>query len=160
MDLAIFETGNGGDFLLKGNDLAMYFSFENHPYLAMFGGNKEASTSNISTDAQSFDFWGNNLIMKSDQSIQMNSLFERALDQIELTSSGRVRLVDTIKKDLEFMNSYAKVEVIGVIPSTDRFDVQINIMYNTGDKQVSVMQYRKTADGDFQLLDFNNDFNV
>lgn len=160
MDLAIFESHDGGDFLLKGNDLAMYFGFENHPYLAMFGGNKEASTSNIVVEAQSFDFWGNNLLMKSDQSIQMNSLFERALDQIELTSSGRVRLVDTIKKDLEFMSAYAKVEVVGVIPSTDRFDVQINIMYNTGDKQVSVMQYRKTADGDFFLLDFNNDFNV
>lgn len=160
MDIAIFETLDGGDFLLKGNDLAMYFGIENHPYLGMFGGNKEASTRNIVVDAQSFDFWGNNLLMKSDQSIQMNSLFERALDKIELTSSGRVRLIDAIKEDLKFMSAYAKVEITGVIPSTDRFDVEIVIKQNSGSQQVVIMNYRKSADGDFFLLDFNNDFKL
>lgn len=160
MDLAIFETLDGGDFQLNGNDLLMYFGIENHPYLGMFGGNKEASTSNVVVDAQSFDFWGNNLLMPADQSIQMNSLFERGLDKIELTSSGRVRLVDTIKKDLEFMSAYAKVEVVGVIPSTDRFDVEITIKQNTGSLQIVVINYRKSDDGDFFILDYNNDFNL
>lgn len=160
MDLAIFETHEGGDFQMNGNDILMYFGIENHPYLAMFGGNKEASTSNIVVDAQSFDFWGNNLLMKSDQSIQMNSLFERGLDKIELSSSGRVRLVDTIKEDLKFMSSYAKVEVVGVIPATDRFDVEITITQDAKLQQIAVISYRKSADGDFYILDYNNDFNL
>lgn len=160
MDLALFETLDGGDLQLVGNDIAMIFGIENHPYLGMFGGNKEASTSNVIVDAQSFDFWANNLLMKSDQSIQMNSSFERALDKIELTSSGRVRLVDTIKEDLKFMLAYAKVTVVGIIPSTDRFDVEIVITQDIGSQQIVVINYRKSADGDFFILDYNNDFNL
>lgn len=160
MDLAIFETHDGGDLMLRGRDLAMYFGIENHPYLGMFGGNKAASTTNIVTDSQSFDWWGNNLVMPGDQSIQMNSLFEKALDEINLTSAGRVRLIAIIKRDLEFMSSYAKIEVEGIIPSDDRFDVTIKIMQNLSSVQIAVISYRKSADGDYFILDYNNDFNL
>ena len=158
MDIAVLESGDGGDFMLIGNDLKMVFGIENQPYLAMFGGNKEASTKNEVVEAQSFDWYGNNLIMRGDQSIQMNSEFEKALDNIELTSAGRVRLVDTIKRDLRFMSVYGKVEITGSIVATDRFDVEILIKQNNGQKQIVVINYRKSSDGDFFLLDFNIDF--
>lgn len=160
MDLALFETGDGGDFQQNGNDLQLYYGIENDPYMGMFGGNKEASTDNTVVDAQSFDWWGNNLLMRGNKSIQMNSEFERALDKIALNSAGRVRLVDTIKKDLDFMSSYATVIVTGVIPSTDRFDVEILIKQKNGSNQIVIINYRKTDDGDFFFLDFNNDFKV
>jgi hypothetical protein len=57
-DLAIIETGDGGDYQLKGNDLAVVNGSENMPYIAMFGGNIEATLNNIVQD-QSLDYWGN-----------------------------------------------------------------------------------------------------
>jgi hypothetical protein len=75
MDLAIIETGNGGDLQLVGNDLAMVNGIENMPYLGMFGGNIEESTVNKVEKLQSFDWWGNNLLMPGNQSIQFNSSF-------------------------------------------------------------------------------------
>ena len=38
-DLLIIETDNGGDLVLRNNDLVSIEGFENMPYLGMFGGN-------------------------------------------------------------------------------------------------------------------------
>jgi hypothetical protein len=38
-DILIFETGNGGDMMLRNNDIVTVEGYENQPYLAMFGGN-------------------------------------------------------------------------------------------------------------------------
>lgn len=158
MDLAIIETGNGGDFSMNGCNPAMVYGFENHPYLGMFGGNKAASSSNIGTDMQLFDYWGNKLLWPDNQSIQMNSEFERALDKINLTSQGRTRLIETAKKDLEFMTPFAKIEVDASITATDRLDMVIKIIQKDGSTSVQIINFRKSTDGDFFLLDFNNDF--
>jgi len=39
MDLEIVETLNGGDLLIKNNDLSMIEGLQNMPYIGMFGGN-------------------------------------------------------------------------------------------------------------------------
>lgn len=160
MDLGIVETGNGGDFSMIGVNPEMVDSFENHPYLGMYGGNKEASTSNIKVAVESFDFWGNNLLWRDNQSIQMNSEFERALDKINLTSAGRIRLIDLAKKDLEFMSAYAKVEVDASITATDWLEMKIKITASDSSTSVRIINFRKSVDGDFSILDFNNDFNI
>lgn len=160
MDLGIIETGNGGDFQMNGAAPIMVEGIENHPYLGMFGGNKEASTSNVVVPIQSFDFWGNNLLWQDNQSIQMNSEFERALDQIALTSQGRIRLIDIAKKDLGFMTAYAKIEVDASITATDRLEMKIRIIQSDSAVTVKIINFRKSADGDFFILDFNNDFNL
>ena len=127
MDLLILETGNGGDTTLNGNDLSMVFSFENMPYLAMFGGNKEAVTKPRLASEQAFDFWGNTLLMPNDASIQFNSLTEKALDTYPLTSSGRLLIEDAIKKDLQFMAPFAEVTVNTQIIATDTLQINIGI---------------------------------
>ena len=43
-DLAIYETGNGGDLLINNNDLSSVEILIHQVYLCLFGGNVEAST--------------------------------------------------------------------------------------------------------------------
>jgi hypothetical protein len=120
MDVALIETNNGGDFVKKAKDLLTIEGFQNMPYLGLFGGNVQASTpSRRLKNEQAFDFWGNSLL-KNDSSTQFNSNTERVLNQVELSSSSRIRIAEAIKEDLKFMQPFAKV-LIGVnIISTDR----------------------------------------
>lgn len=127
MDLQVIETGNGGDLIKNGNDLALVYSFENMPYLAMFGGNKEAVTRPRLPTEQAFDWFGNSLFFINDQSIQFNSLTEKALDEIPLTSSGRILIENEIKKDLQFMQAFAEITVKTSIPATDTLLINIKI---------------------------------
>lgn len=128
MDVQVIETGNGGDLNIKGSDLAMVFSFENMPYLALFGGNKESSTRPRLESEQAFDYWANSILFVSDPSIQFNSETERALETIPLTSSGRLQIEEAIKKDLEFMKPFAIVKVVTEIIATDVLRIAINII--------------------------------
>lgn len=161
MDLAITEAdGNGGDLILVGNDLAIIFGIENMPYLAMFGGNPGYVTPNKVREAESFDWWGNGLLMNADQSIQFNSLLENKLKTIALNSAGRIDIEETIKKDLAFLNEVATVTVKAVIVATDHIRININIIQNNGSVTIKIVDFRKTADGDFRISDFNDDFFV
>ena len=61
-DLVIYETGDGGDVVLKGNDFELTESLFNMPYLAWFGGNPGFSTTgNELENEQRFDYWANSL---------------------------------------------------------------------------------------------------
>lgn len=137
-DLRIIETGNGGDLELIGRDLSMVEGFENMPYLGMFGGNVEASTAGPKlANEQAFDWWGNNLLMFNNQSIQFNSDLERALNQIPLTSAGRVQLEQIVYSDLKFMLPFAELEISTSIIATDNYKIEIKIIQpdNLEDKQ-------------------------
>lgn len=127
MDLQVIETGNGGDLIKNGNDLALVYSFENMPYLAMFGGNKESVTRPRLETEQAFDWFGNSLFFPNDESLQFNSLTEKALDTIPLTSAGRILIENEIKKDLQFMQPFAEITVKTSIPQTDTLLINIKI---------------------------------
>lgn len=159
-DLAVIETGNGGDLQMVGNDLAVVNGIENMPYLAMFGGNKESSVSPSSTIPQSdksFDWWGNNLLMPSSPSQQFNSLCERAINTTPLNSSGRVTIENKIIADLEFLNKVAKITVSVTIVATDQINIDIRVKQNQR-TQVVIIKFKKASTGDFSVLDFNSDF--
>jgi hypothetical protein len=158
-DLAIVETGSGGDIQILGNDLAVVTGIENMAYLGMFGGNIEQSTVDNVTNEFSKDWWGNNLLMKSDPSIQMNSTVERTLNNTPLTSSGRLTIENAIKYDLIFLEKVigTKIEVSVFIISDDRVDVilKMNLLKET---KITVIKFKRQADGDFSIFDFNSDF--
>jgi hypothetical protein len=155
-DLSIIETGNGGDLQLNGNDLAVVFGIENMPYLGMFGGNVEQSTTTEKlSDAK--DWWGNDLLMKSNPSIQFNSVVERTLNNTGLTSSGRVTIEEAIKKDLEFLAPQADIKVTVTITATDRIDINIRIGIDAVVKVVTA-NFKKISDGDWVISEFNDDF--
>jgi len=159
LDLAIVETGNGGDLQILGNDLAVVTGIENMPYLGMFGGNLEQSTVDNQVVEFSKDWWGNSLLMNSNPSIQMNSTVERTLNNTPLTSSGRLLIENAIKYDLAFLTPIigTAVEVSVSIISDDRIDVMLKVTYSKETK-VTVIKFKKQSDGDFSIFDFNGDF--
>lgn len=128
MDLEIIESRSGGDLVAKKRDVSVIEGFENMPYLAMFGGNTEQSTPLTRIDGQqAFDWWGNNLFFLNDQSKQMNSLTERTLNSIALNSAGRLQIEEAIKQDLQFMSSFANVDVSVSIIGPDAILIGIRI---------------------------------
>jgi phage gp46-like protein len=158
-DVAIIETLNGGDLQQVGNDLAVVGSIENMIYLAMFGGNIEEVTSPKFVPAQSFDYWGNSLLMPNSPSLQFNSYTEKIINSTPLTSSGRVLIENSIKKDLEFFKeSGATVSVSVEIVATDKIRVRITIAIQEQLQNITIINFRKSSDGDFFFPDFNNDF--
>jgi hypothetical protein len=129
MDLEVSETGNGGDLVKKSRDLSLVGSFQNVPYLSMFGGNVEQSTpQRRNPGEQAFDWWGNTLLFPNNQSRQMNSETERTLSKVALTSSGRILIEQAVKSDLQFMKPYAKVSVSVMIVNVDRIAIAIKIV--------------------------------
>ena len=126
MDVEVINTGNGGDLVLNGNDLAIVESFENMPYLALFGGNKESTPTERRIGQQAFDWWGNSLFANQ-PSLQINSLTEVALLSTPLTSNGRLLIEEAIKSDLSFMRDFAIVSVSTEIISDDVLRIDIGI---------------------------------
>jgi phage gp46-like protein len=158
-DVAIVETLNGGDVQLNGNDLAVINGIENMIYLALFGGNVEASTQTRFVQVQSFDYWANALFMKNTPSQQFNSETERALNNTPLTSSGRVLIENAIKKDLDFFkNVGATVDITVLIVATDKITINIKVTIPQEQTTLTIINLRKTTDGDFFILDFDTDF--
>jgi hypothetical protein len=129
MDLKLKDEGNGGELIKTTNDLAVIDGFQNMVYLALFGGNVKASTptQRIATE-QDFSWWGNNLFNEGDESVQFNSETERALDNIALTSSGRVLIQQAVEKDLEFMQDFATVIVTIAIVGPDKIAIGVRVI--------------------------------
>lgn len=127
-DLKMIETGDGGDYILKGSNLELIEGFENMPYLALFGGNVESSTREFRATEQRFDWWGNALLMYNNTAIQMNSSTERILNNSALSSSARLQIEQAIKTDLEFFKGFSTVNVKASITATDRVEINIEIL--------------------------------
>lgn len=130
MDLSIWETHNGGDIVLKGNDLQLVTSIWNQPYLAMFGGNKEQShqdADEFELTLERFDFWGNMLVFPDDPNVQYNSEFEKALDSFALSSAGRQQLESILKEDINFLRQIAIVSSSISIVGLDQIQIDITL---------------------------------
>jgi len=128
IDLEIIETGNGGDLVLlqDANDLSVIFGWDNMPYLAMFGGNVGFPTPvTRPEEEQAFDFWANSLLFKTNPLIQFNSLTEKRLTTVALNSSGRLLIEADVKKDIEFMRSFATLKVTVSIIAVDTVEIEI-----------------------------------
>lgn len=125
-DLRIIESFDGGDFVLRGNDLQLISGFQNMPYLGMFGGNKQ-STTGPKTQEQTFDFWGNFLFHPNDPKIWFNSITESLLEVLQLNSSGRIKIEEAVKKDLEFMREFAELSVSVQLFAVDKIRINIEI---------------------------------
>ncbi len=157
-DISIVETGNGGDIEHNGNDFVLVDDIRNMPYLGMFGGNVIPDPETAEEEKQNFDFWGNELLMPADPLIQMVSITEKIMNTTALTSAGRLKIENAIKKDLEFLSPVAKIEVTVTIVSTDHINIFLRIAANIGEAKVIKMSFQVNDDGDFSLTDYNDDF--
>lgn len=162
LDLAIIEEGNGGDLTMGASDLLVVFSIENQCYLAWFGGNKKQTTIVGRNAAQTFDWWGNELLMRGLPGQQFNSLTEATLDKVAVTSEGRVQLESAMKKDVLFLSEDfgAEVTINVTIESDDRFRAKIKVILPSEEEKIIIVNFRKSAIGDFWVVDFNDDFFV
>ncbi len=156
-DVALLESGDGGDITMNGNDIGVYYQDENEIYIRMFGGNIEADTKiNRKNGERDVSFWGNKLFFNNDPNVSFNSLTERTLKLTELTSKGRSIIENAIKKDLQGLNCTILVQII----STDR--IRITLQNKLPDGSESIKKYelvRNPLTGDFDLNDFDpNDF--
>jgi len=127
-DVKLVELGDGGDVVLNNNDLELVTGFQNMPYIALFGGNLKQSTTGPKTNEQIFDYWGNFLFHPTTQPVWFNSKTERLLNEVAITSAGRIQIEQQVKKDLEFMNAFANVTVSVSLVTVDRIKIYIEII--------------------------------
>lgn len=123
MDLKMRETGNGGDLIFEGGDIKLTSEIYNQPYLARFGGNKEASsTDQFMPGEERGDWWGN-MLLSDNPKEQLNSKFEKALNEIPLSSSGRIKLERIAGDDLDYLEGFAESESSAKITGVDRLRI-------------------------------------
>jgi len=125
-DIALHETGNGGDAELKGNDIVTTGGIFNLIYMALFGGNPASSTTGVELDTeQKLDWWANNLLFQDQPEIQQNSTLERVLSEVALNSSGRLKIIEAVKTDLAFLKELAQITVDAIIADVDKVEIRI-----------------------------------
>lgn len=160
MDLALVETGNGGDLVMNGNILEMVYGVENMPYIACFGGNVGHPEKEYKAGEQRFSWWGNSLFFAQSKAQQISSLLEDKLINTALNSSGRIEIEQTMKEDLRFMLDFVdSVEVDATIISDDQLRIVLKVFLAT-EIIVKVVEYKAKEDVDFVFDDFNDDFYV
>lgn len=126
-DILLFETGSGGDFAIVDNDLLMGESLYQQIYLALFGGNIEASTKDAYLQSEDrFDYWANSLLWKNQSTKQFNSQTERTIQNNALNSSGRLKIVQAVNVDLEYLNTIINFSVQVEITSLDKLRIVVN----------------------------------
>lgn len=127
LDLLLDETLDGGDIVLKGNDMQVIYGFQNMPYIGMFGGNPGFVTPTNRLKNQAFDFWGNALLMPNKPLVQFNSTTEHVLNNTALTSNGRILIEQAVRNDLQFMTSFAIVSVAVAISGVDKVNIGVRV---------------------------------
>jgi hypothetical protein len=128
-DLYIYETYDGGDSVLVGNDLKMTNGLHNFPYFGLFGGNPEQNTKqNRQTGEIALDWWGNSLLEPITPLNWINSRLEKTLETIALTSANRFNLINTVKSDLKFLKEFVTIEVDVRYTGVDEVLIQIKLI--------------------------------
>jgi len=138
LDISIYETGSGGDAILKGNDVELTSSLFNMVYLAFFGGNPSFLTSENQIESElRGDWWGNNVFFQDAPELQFNSLTEHTLNTTALDSNGRITIERNAKKDLEFLADFAEYDVNVSIPDVDKVNIFVTLTEpgNTQEKE-------------------------
>lgn len=131
-DLLLTETGNGGDLVIRDNDLVLTSKLSNQIYLALFGGNI------VDDNGEQFnEYWAN--VQLSDESKYV-SQFERTLNEVVINSSGLQRLHEAANKDLEFLKKYVNYTLELSILNKDSISLYIDIKApNNVEDKVSIV---------------------
>lgn len=128
-DIGLHESGSGGDLTITANDLLIGESLFQQVYLALFGGNLEASTRGDELFSEErFDWWGNSLFLKDDPSKQFNSITEKTITEVALNSQGRLKIISAINNDLDYLKSFLKIDIdVSFLGATK---IQITIIFS------------------------------
>lgn len=125
-DILLYESGDGGELFIDNSDIGLIEVLYNQVYLALFGGNVEASTiGNEPVGAIREDWWGNSLLFPTDTASQFNSQTERALNENVLNSIGRVNIERAVQADMQYLKSIANITQNVVILSTNKVQISV-----------------------------------
>jgi len=140
-DLLLYESGNGGNLLVKNSDITLVESLYQQCYLALFGGNLEANTtgSEIPTQIRE-DWWANSLLNDKKPNKQFNSNTERVLDKVALNTSGRIEIERAVEDDLKTLRNIADFTIKVIILSTNKVTIEI-VMLRPGDLDDKSFQF-------------------
>ena len=74
-DITLYESGEGGEFVLLTNDIETTGALWTNVYLALFGGNVESDHSDEedSVNEPNLDYWGNKLFYPENDTNWLNS---------------------------------------------------------------------------------------
>ena len=132
-DLSIYETGDGGDLNVVNGDLELSHTLFNQAYLAMFGGNIEQTTDELSINLEEkFDWWGNTLF---DNEHGFNSLTERQLNKLVINGNNLQNLESIIEHDLTYLNPHADISVDVSMEDYNRISLNVKIVEPSGKEQ-------------------------
>ena len=127
-DFNVFESGDGGELSIFNNDLSLTELLYQTIYIALFGGNVEASTLGNEIDREErFDYWANDLFFKNNPSKQFNSETERVLSEVTINTSGRLTIKSAVESDLFFIKKIATLAVNIVILDVDKISINISL---------------------------------
>lgn len=127
-DFSIYESSNGGELLLINDDVNLADTLLQVVYIALFGGNVEAETlGNEKPNQIRNDWWANDLLFSDFKERQMNSLTERTLREVPLSSSGRIQIQNSVQEDLRFLQSVVDVKVEVKIINNHRVDIYVKL---------------------------------
>lgn len=149
IDFVLYETLDGGSkfFYDKKKDLQTTRSLFTYVYVLILGGNVEASTTGAEQPREKrSDFWGNSAFYPNSPEKWINSNFERAINTIELSSVGRIKLEQALKDDLKRLRIYGEVTASVDITGNNR------IRANIGLKDVGVFTLTWQANLDEEIL--------
>jgi phage gp46-like protein len=127
-DIAIYESGNGGDIAIMNNDIALGDQLYQQVYLALFGGNVEVSTRGDEPNGmQREDWWANSLLFGNVKAKQLNSATERALQENALNSTGRLNIIRAIESDLAYLKAFADISADASIVSNNCISITVTL---------------------------------
>ena len=128
MDINLYETGEGADYVVLENDIQLSNALWLPVYLALFGGNVSQTTDSVSEDFfQRFDYWGNTFL-ESFPEAQYNSEFERALNETALNTGNIVLLEGIAKRDLRFLSGLGEINVDISLVRVDAVEINIDLI--------------------------------
>lgn len=140
-DIALYETGNGGDFFLNNGDISSVEILIHQVYISLFGGNIEDSTKGNEIEGQKrFDWWANSLIFKDNIERQFNSETERTLNKVALNSSGRNEIERAVQSDLAALSKIVNFEIKVSIQSEKKVEI-IVLLKQIKNKENKILQF-------------------
>ena len=133
----MYENGNGGQTLIRSNDVQTTRSLFPMVYIRLFGGNREGNTSiNRLNSELNKGWWGNSPTNKKDW---INSDTERLLKGISTTYANKKRIEDAIKRDLKDLQQYGKQTIEVTYPSLNRVSMYIQIARGNSTEKYSIL---------------------
>ena len=125
-NFTLYEDGNGGQMVLRNNEIIHTRSIATLAYLKMFAGNvSEKTRKENNTGELRSDWWANDPVDNSEKWI--NSETEKVLRGIVISSSSRFDIEQAVKNDVKDLEGLGSVDVSVTFPSPNYVRIIITI---------------------------------